>query len=78
MQIKYRLPQIFFLLKQYLANYNSILDGRRQQDAHECFLKILDIMHAGTKFALIEDSNLTEEYIMSYSKQMFSSISSVM
>ena len=64
-------------VKENLANYNIILDGRRQQDAHECFFILLDIIHAGTKYNLVDGGDCTDDCVMSNKKDMFSSIASV-
>ena len=70
------LPTPIIQLKNMLGTFNTILDGRCQQDALECFISILDIIHVGSKFALIEDGDLTENNIISIDKTVFSSITS--
>ena len=59
--------------KQLLARYDSFFDGSHQQDAYECFVSILDILHRATKENLVDDDSLMDddEYIYSLTKRLF-------
>jgi len=63
------------LLKTLLANCNLLLDDRRQHDAKESLIIVMDIIHAGTKWALIAGDNLPEDLVISFKTSVFSSIS---
>ena len=38
-----------------------IMDGKQQQDAHECFSIFLDILHDGTQYNLVDDGVSTDD-----------------
>ena len=58
--------------KLQLARFNRFFDGSYQQDAYECFVSILDILHIGTKENLIDDVLLEDDlYIISLTKRLF-------
>ena len=65
------------LLKILLAEYNSFFDGTHQRDAYECLVKILQILHVGTRQCLINDDiNLCDEQlVISISKRLFTFVS---
>ena len=52
------------------------MDGRSQQDAHECFSIFLDILHDGIQYTLFDDGGITDG-IASIKKELFSSMASV-
>ena len=60
--------------KSKLITYNPFFNGTKQQDAYECLILILDILHLGTKEYLIDDPNLNndEQFVQSLSKRLFS------
>ena len=65
-------------LKNCLKSYNALLSGSRQQDACECFLTLMDIIHKGTKYSLVpgidDDDNaisLTNSMFMSIYEKVF-------
>ena len=60
--------------KSLLAQYNTFFDGLHQRDAYECLIKIIQILHLGTRQCLIdEDVDLCdEELVVSLSKRLFS------
>ena len=64
------------LLKDSLRKRHIIMDGRSQQDAHECFSIFLDILHDGTQYTLFDDGGITDG-IASIKKELFSSMASV-
>ena len=64
------------LLKHSLSKRYIIMDGRQQQDAHECFSIFLDILHDGTQYNLVDDGVSTDD-ITSIKKELFSSMASV-
>ena len=49
------------LLKHSLSKRYIIMDGRQQQDAHECFSIFLDILHDGTQYNLVDDGVSTDD-----------------
>ena len=57
-----------------LATHNSFFDGMTQRDAHECFDRIVNILHEGTKSCLIDmdvSLNSQESLTTSYPKALF-------
>ena len=60
--------------KLQLARFNPFFDGTNQQDAYECLISILDILHLGTKENLVDDVYMLEDdqFINSLTKQLFS------
>ena len=58
--------------KTLLTNTDDFFDGSRQRDAHECFIKILDLFHIGTKENLISCHGfpVDEEFTTSLTKQL--------
>ena len=65
-------------IKTNLSNYNQFFDGTVQRDAYECFLRILEVIHKGTKRSSILgfDSGLadSDEFMTSITKSHFSFI----
>ena len=64
-------------IKTNLSNYNQFFDGSVQRDAYECFLRILDVIHKGTKRSILgSDSSLAEsdEFMTSITRSHFSFI----
>jgi len=59
--------------KLQLKKYSVFFSGVYQQDAYECFINILEILHKGTKQNLISDSATTDDdtYMVSLSKRLF-------
>ena len=57
--ISYNSSKHLRFFKEVLAGYDKFFDGVVQRDALECFLKIKEILHIGTKICLIdcEDSS---------------------
>ena len=52
------LPQSMIMeLKDMLKSYNNLLSGSRQQDACECLMTFMDLIHKGTKYSLIADDD---------------------
>ena len=64
------------LLKNSLRERYVIMDGRLQQDAHECFSIFLDILHDGTQYNLVDDG-VNMDDITSIKKELFSSMTSM-
>ena len=57
-----------------LATHDSFFDGMTQRDAHECFDRIVNILHEGTKLCLIDmdvSLNSLESLTTSYPKSLF-------
>ena len=64
-------------IKTNLSNHNQFFDGSVQRDAYECFLRILDVIHRGTRRSILgSDSNLAEsdEFMTSITRSHFSFI----
>ena len=63
--------------KMQLAEYDNFFDGLHQRDAYECLVKIIQILHMGTRQCLTNDDiNLCDEQlVISISKKLFSFIS---
>ena len=59
--------------KLQLARFNPFYDGTNQQDAYECFVSILDLLHVGTKENLVDDVYMLEDdqFVNSLTKQLF-------
>ena len=60
--------------KSKLMKYNNFFNGNSQQDAYECFVHLLDILHHGTKEHLVDDPSLMddEQFVQSLPKRLFS------
>ena len=57
-----------------LAAYNSFFDGMVQRDAHECFDRLMNVIHEGTKSCLVDMNvsvNSMETLTTSYPKSLF-------
>ena len=67
-KLHYRKRNLKILRSWFTKGSNAIplLDGTRQQDVHEAFLKVCEILHDGTKQCLIPDlpHNLHEDSVM--------------
>ena len=62
--------------KLELGKYNNFFDGKRQQDAYECLVLFLEVLHVGTKTCLINDDgnlHLEEDLFTSVTKKLFMS-----
>ena len=59
--------------KKDLSNYNAFFGGRRQEDAYECLLLLIDVLHIGTKTCIldVDDLNLEDDLFASVSKDLF-------
>ena len=61
--------------KQQLARFDSFFSGSTQQDVNECFCRLMDILHHGTKENLLSDLNTSgpedEQFIHSLTKRLF-------
>ena len=60
-------------LKDMLKSYNNLLSGSRQQDACECLMTFMDIIHKGTKYSLMADND-EDDNTISLANGMFLSI----
>ena len=59
--------------KSNLSSFSAFFDGHVQRDAFECFDKILDLLHKGTKVNLIEldDSDVEDDLVTSLTYNLF-------
>ena len=62
-------------LKQQLAVFDHFFDGSLQRDVNECFSRLMDLFHCGTKENLLDDLNLSisgdEQFVNSLTKRLF-------
>ena len=58
-----------------MARFDSFFSGSSQQDVNECFCRLTDILHHGTKENLLSDLNTSgpedEQFIHSLTKRLF-------
>jgi ubiquitin C-terminal hydrolase len=59
-------------LKQLLASYDALLDGKFQQDCHECLILLMNILHLGTRYSLLGDEFMDDSVVTSLPKRIFS------
>ena len=57
------------------VNTMFFFSGFQQQDAHECFLMFVDIMHQGSKYSVLDpQENGTEDGMVSLHNNIFYSV----
>ena len=68
------LPQSIIMgLKDMLKPYNNLWSGSRQQDACECLVTFMDLIHKGTKYPLMADND-EDDNTISIANDMFLTI----
>ena len=60
-------------LKYSLKSYDNFLSGSHQQDACECFMTFMDIIHKGTQYSLVQGVE-DDDSAVSLTNSMFTSI----
>ena len=68
------LPQsIIMELKEMLKSYNNLSSGFRQQDACECIMTFMDLIHKAAKYSFVADND-EDDNTISLANGMFLSI----
>ena len=62
-------------LKQQLTRFDQFYDGSEQRDANECFGRLMDVFHHGTRENPLDDLSLIipgdDQFIHSLTKRLF-------
>jgi hypothetical protein len=58
-------------LKMALISFMAFFDGRIQRDCNECYFHLLNILHLGTRYSLLDDNFDEDSLVTSLPKKLF-------